>query len=229
MEPLNFPSNAQSGAPSLIQTYMQRVYQWMAAGLALTGFVAYWTSGNLGLVKALYGGLFFPVLLVELGLVFWLSSQAQKISAKAAVIGFSIYSALNGMTLSYIFLVYAQSSIATVFLMTAATFAGVSLYGWTLKRDLGSMGSFFAMALIGIIVTSLINIFLKSPALEWVISYAGVALFIALTAYDTQKLKAIHQNYPDAPEQMAVLGALTLYLDFINMFLFLLRIFGRRK
>ena len=187
------------------------------------------STPNAALMRALYGGAFFVVVLVELGLVFWLSSQAQKISPRAAVIGFSVYSALNGLTLSYIFLVYTQASIASVFLMTAATFAAVSLYGWTLKRDLSSLGSFFVMALIGLIIASLVNMFLRSTALEWVISYAGVGLFIALTAYDTQQLKAIHRAHPDAPEQIAILGALKLYLDFINMFIFLLRIFGRRR
>jgi len=218
-----------SGSRTLVQGYMQRVYQWMAAGLALTGVIAFMAAGNLEFMKMLHGGLVWVLFVAELGLVIWLTSQALKLSATTAVTGFLIYSALNGLTLSYIFLVYTQTSIATVFFLAAGTFAGVSLYGWTLKQDLTSMRSFLMMGLIGLILASIVNIFLRSPALEWVLSYAGVALFIGLTAYDTQKLKAIHQSNPEARESLAIAGALALYLDFINLFLFLLRIFGRRR
>lgn len=213
----------------LLQSFMQRVYQWMAGGLALTGVIAFWASGNLPLMRTLHGGLFFVLMIVELGLVFWLSSQIHKISATAATIGFLVYSGLNGLTLSYLFLVYTSASIATTFFLTAGTFAAVSLFGWTTKTDLTSLRGFLFMGLIGLIIASVVNIFLQSSAMYWIISYAGVGLFIALTAYDTQRLKEIHQQHPDAPDQMAIMGALKLYLDFINMFIMLLRIFGNRR
>lgn len=211
------------------QNFMQRVYQWMSIGLALTGAVAMWVAGNPALLRSLSGGLFFVLVIAELGIVFWLSSQILKISPQAAMTGFLIYSALNGMTLSFIFLVYTSASIASVFFMTAGTFAAVSLYGWTTKQDLTSMGSYLFMALIGLILASVVNIFLRSPALDWALSYLGIAIFVGLTAYDTQKLKEIHRSNASVPEQLAIVGALRLYLDFINLFIMLLRIFGRRR
>lgn len=214
---------------ALVQSFMQRVYQWMAAGLALTGFIAFWASGNAGMMRALQGGMFFVLVIAELGLVIWLSTQVMKISATAATIGFLVYSALNGLTLSFVFLMYTQASIASTFFVTAGTFAGVSLYGWTTKKDLTSMGSFLFMGLIGIIIASVVNFFLNSPALYWIITYAGVAIFVGLTAYDTQRLKEVHRRNPEAPDQLAILGALRLYLDFINLFIMLLRIMGNRR
>jgi len=211
------------------QGFIQRVYQWMAAGLTATGFVAMWVAANPPLLQALSGGLFFVLMIVEIGIVFWLSSQIMKISSTTAIAGFLIYSVLNGMTLSFIFLIYTASSISTVFFITAGTFGAVSVYGWTTKSDLTSMGSLLFMGLIGIIIASVVNIFLRSPVMYWLISYVGVAIFIGLTAYDTQKLKQIHQSGVGASEQMAIMGALRLYLDFINLFLMLLRIFGRRR
>lgn len=224
-----YGNNSYAPSQALVQSFMQRVYQWMAAGLALTGFVAFWTSGNASVLRAMQGGMFFLIAIVEIGIVIWLSSQIMRISATAATIGFLVYSGLNGLLMSFIFIVYTQASIASTFFITAGTFAAVSLYGWTTKQDLTSMGSFLLMGLFGIIIASVVNFFFRSPMLYWLITYAGVALFIGLTAYDTQKLKAIHQSMPDAPDQMAILGALKLYLDFINMFIFLLRIFGRRR
>jgi len=223
----NTPSYAPSQA--LVQSFMQRVYQWMGAGLALTGFVAFWASGNPGVMQALHGGMFLLLVLVELGIVFWLSSQIMTISAAAATVGFLVYSGLNGLMLSYIFIVYTQASIASTFFVTAGTFAGVSLYGWSTKQDLTSLGGFLVMGLIGMILASLVNWFLQSPAVYWILTYFGIALFIGLTAWDTQRLKMIHQSHPEAPDQMAILGALKLYLDFINLFLLLLRLFGRRR
>ena len=219
----------QSFSSAGVQSFMQRVYQWMAAGLALTGLIAFWASTNMGLMKALSGGGFFVLILVELGLVFWLSASITKISPQAAVAGFLIYAALNGLTMSFIFLVYTSASIASTFFITAGTFAAVSVFGWVTKTDLTSMRGFLFMGVIGIIIASVVNIFLRSPALYWIVTYAGLAIFIGLTAYDTQKLKEIHQSGVSAPDQLAVMGALKLYLDFINMFIFLLRIFGRRR
>lgn len=211
------------------QTFIQRVYQWMAAGLAFTGAVSIWVASSPALLQALSGGMFFVLMLVELGLVFWLSARALQMSPTAAIGAFLVYSGLNGLTLSFIFLVYTSASIASVFFITAGTFAAVSLYGWVTKQDLTSMGGLLFMGLIGLIIASVVNIFLRSPALYWVISYVGVALFIGLTAYDTQQLKRIHQSGAGSTDQMAILGALKLYLDFINLFLMLLRIFGRRR
>lgn len=214
--------------------FMQQVYLWMSLGLALTGAIAWAVANNPSLMRALLGNSFGFLFLViaQLGLVFWLSAAISRISLTAATIGFSVYATLNGVILSTIFIVYAASSIASTFFITAGTFAAVSIYGFTTKQNLTSIGSFSFMALIGIIIASLVNMFLKSPAIEWIISYAGVAIFIGLTAYDTQKLKAIHQQGFSGGEMMqklALLGALTLYLDFINLFMMLLRIIGRRR
>ncbi len=227
MDP-NFSENPSTGQTAL-QGFMQRVYQWMAAGLAVTGFVALWTAGNPGLVRALSGGGFLILMLAELGLVIWLSAAIQKISVQAATIGFLIYSALNGLTLSFIFLAYTGASVATTFFITAGTFAGVSLFGWVTKTDLSSLRGYLMMGLVGIILGSLVNIFFHAPAFYWILTYAGLAVFIGLTAYDTQRLKEMHESGVMTGDQMAILGALRLYLDFINLFLLLLRLFGRRR
>jgi len=214
---------------AVFSNFMQRVYQWMAAGLALTGLMAFIAISSVPLMHFLLGGGMWLFFIVELGIVFWLSASIRKISAQAAMLGFLIYSALNGVVLSSIFLYYTSASISLTFFITAITFGGVSVYGWVTHQDLTSVGSFCGMALWGVIIASIVNIFFHAPAFYWILSYVGVAVFIGLTAYDTQKLKAIHQNMPNAPEQLAIFGALMLYLDFINMFLFLLRIFGRRR
>lgn len=170
---------------------------------------------------------------MQLGLVFVLSGMVQKLSAAAATSLFMLYSALTGLTLASIFIVYTYSSIASTFVVTAGMFGAMSLYGYTTKRDLSGIGSMMFMGLIGIILASLVNIWLKSPALTWVITYAGVIIFVGLTAYDTQKLKAMGEQLnpedKDNFRKYSILGALTLYLDFINLFLMLLRIFGNRR
>jgi len=214
---------------TVFSNFMQRVYQWMALGLGLTGLAAFITIGNASLLRFLLHGGMWLFFIAEFILVIWLTRSIQKISAQAATIGFLTYSVLNGITLSGIFLIYTAASISSTFFITAMTFAGVSVYGWVTKQDLTSIGSFCFMALIGVIIASLANLFFHSPVFQWVISYCGVAVFIGLTAYDTQRLKAIHQSMANAPEQLAIVGALMLYLDFINMFLFLLQIFGRRR
>lgn len=227
---MNLYSNSSNFGSATLQSFMHRVYQWMAMGLVLTGAVAYWTSLSMPMVRFLAGGGIFLAMIVEIGLVIWLSASIMKISPRTAAIGFLVYSAVNGLTLSFIFLAYTGASIATTFFLTAGTFAGISLFAWVTKSDLTSMGSFLMMGLIGILIASVVNIFLKSPALYWIISYAGLAVFIGLTAYDTQRLKAIHQQGGgEAAENLAVIGALKLYLDFINLFIFLLRLFGRRR
>ena len=211
--------------------FFQRVYQWMAAGLAITGFTAYATAGNLALLRMLAGGGFLLLAIAEIGIVIWLSRAIanSKISTQGAVAGFLIYSLLNGISMSYIFLAYTGASIATTFFITAGTFAGVSLFGWITKTDLTSMGGYLMMGLWGIILGSLVNIFFHAPAFYWILTYASLAIFIGLTAYDTQRLKEMHQSGAMAGDQMAILGALRLYLDFINLFLLLLRLFGRRR
>ena len=214
---------------AVFSNFMQRVYQWMAMGLALTGLAAFITIGNASLLRFLLHGGMWVLFIAEFVLVIWLTRGLQKISVQAATVGFLAYSVLNGITISSIFLAYTSASISSTFFITAMTFAGVSVYGWVTRQDLTSVGSFCFMALIGVIVASLLNLFFHSPAFYWIVSYCGVAVFIGLTAYDTQRLKAIHQSMPNAPEQLAIVGALMLYLDFINMFLFLLQIFGRRR
>ena len=221
--PLSYSQDA------VFSNFMQRVYQWMAMGLTLTGLAAFIAIGNASIMQFLMHGGMWLFFIAEFGLVIWLSSSIQKISAQAATIGFLTYSVLNGITMAGIFLIYTAASISSTFFITAMTFAGVSLYGWMTKQDLTSVGSFCAMALWGVIIASIVNMFFHAPAFYWILSYVGVAVFIGLTAYDTQKLKAIHQNMPNAPEQLAIFGALMLYLDFVNMFIFLLRIFGRRR
>ncbi len=215
-------------------SFLSQVFFWMAMGLALTGIVAGWMAINPSLIVAFHRntGLFLMLAILQLGIVFWLSSQVMRLSLMAATTGFSIYATLNGVLFSSIFLIYTGASIASTFLVTAGMFAAVSLYGFTTKRDLTSVGSFAFMALIGIILASLVNWFLKSEAFYWVITYIGIAVFIALTAYDVQKLKVIHEQGFESGEiikKAALLGALTLYLDFINLFLLLLRVMGRRR
>ncbi len=212
-----------------LQGFMQRVYQWMAAGLALTGFVAMSVASNADLLRTLNGGLFWVFALAEIGIVIWLSLSIQKISASVATAGFLVYAALNGVTLSYIFVLYTAASIASTFFITAGTFAGVSVFGWVTKSDLTSLRSFLFMSLIGVVIASIVNLFLRSEIFYWILTYAGLAVFIALTAYDTQRLKLIHQSGVGSSGQAAIMGALALYLDFINLFLYLLRLFGKRR
>ncbi len=216
------------------RSFLSQVFFWMSMGLALTGIVAGWMAMNPSLVVAFARntGLFVILALVQLGIVFWLSSQVMRLSIMAATTGFSVYATLNGILFSSIFLIYTGASIASTFLVTSGMFAAVSVYGFTTKRDLTSVGSFAFMALIGIILASLVNWFLKSEAFYWVITYIGIAVFTALTAYDVQKLKSIHQQGFQSAElikKAALLGALALYLDFINLFLLLLRVTGRRR
>ena len=217
---------------SIISAYFARVYMHMTGALVISGLVAWWAAHSIAFVEliATNSSVIWILIIAELGLVFWLAARAQKMSATTAIAAFMIYAALNGLTLSTIFLVYTAASITKAFLSTAGLFGIMSLYGYTTKRNLASMGGFLFMSLIGIIIASVVNFWFKSPAIEWVVTYAGVFIFIGLTAYDTQKLKRIGAQAAQAGvwEQLAILGALTLYLDFINLFLFLLRIFGRR-
>lgn len=224
----------QIGIKSYQALYMTKVYNWMALALFVTGIVAYITATTPQMINYIVSSklLFYGLILGELGLVIYLTAAIRKMSQTTAIASFLIYSVLNGLTLSVIFLVYTTSSISTTFFVTAGTFAAMSFYGYTTKKDLTSIGNMAFMALIGIIIASIVNFFLKSEMMYWIITYLGVAIFVGLTAYDTQKLKNIgSRGFSDQEnmEKMSVLGALTLYLDFINLFLFLLRILGDRK
>ncbi len=219
-----------------VNSFIRSVYNWMAAGLGITGFIAYYVSGSESLLQLIFGNqlVFFGLIIGELGLVFYLSSRVQKMEASTATALFMLYAALNGATLSAVFLVFTSESITSTFFVCSATFVACSIYGMTTKRDLTSVGGFMAMGLIGIIIASVVNIFIRSSAMSMIISYIGVFVFVGLTAYDTQKLKAMalsgsYDHDAGVARKGAVIGALGLYLDFINMFLFLLRIFGSSR
>ena len=217
-----------------IPVYLTKVYNWMAVALLLTGLVAYFTAQSEMMIQAIFGNriLFFGLIIGELALVGYISARIHKLSSYNATLLFLAYTVLNGLTMAVIFLAYTSASIASTFMITAGTFGIMSIYGYFTKSDLTKIGNLAFMALIGIIIASVVNMFMQSEMMSWVISYLGVAIFIGLTAYDTQKLKRIAINGFENEESMeknAILGALTLYLDFINLFLFLLRIFGDRK
>jgi FtsH-binding integral membrane protein len=208
----------------------------MAIGLALTGFVAFYVYNTPALRDLIFGNmiLFYGLIIAELALVFTISARVHKMQASTATALFVLYAVLNGATLSFIFIIYTHSSIASTFFVCAATFIACSIYGWMTKRDLTSMGGFMMMGLIGIIIASLVNLFIRSSAMHMIISYIGVLVFIGLTAYDTQHLKNMAVSQPadvgaSAVRKGAILGALKLYLDFINLFLMLLRILGNRE
>ncbi len=216
------------------QRFMVRVYNWMTAGLAVTGFLAFYVSNNETMLRIVTGNAIVPIVLIvaQLGLVIYLSGWIQKMSASQATGMFMLYSGLTGITFSFIFLAYTTASITSAFLVTSGTFAAMSFYGYTTKKDLTSWGSFLFMGLIGIIIASLVNLFLKSPIVYWVTTYAGVLIFVGLTAYDTQKIKEMNILGNEGTEEdtkEAVIGALRLYLDFINLFLMILRIMGDRR
>lgn len=235
---VDYLSTRQAGAQAqaAVNSFIQSVYNWMAVGLALTGGVALYVANSPSMMGLIFGNplVFFGLIIAELGLVFYLSARVQKLEASTATGLFVLYAALNGATLSFIFLAYTGASIASTFFICAGTFVACSIYGMTTKRDLTSVGGFMAMGLIGIIIASVVNIFLKSPAMHMIISYVGVLVFVGLTAYDTQKLKHMALTQPAGLDagvvrKGAILGALSLYLDFINLFLMLLRIFGTSR
>ncbi|MGP6488897.1 Bax inhibitor-1/YccA family protein [Duffyella gerundensis] len=224
-----------SQASAGLQTYMAQVYGWMTCGLLLTAFVAWFAARTPSVMELVFASrvTFFGLIIAQLALVFVLSGLVHKLSGATATALFMLYSALTGVTMASIFLVYTYSSIASTFVVTGGMFGVMSFYGYTTKRDLSRMGSLLFMALIGIVLASLVNIWLKSTPLMWAITYIGVLVFVGLTAYDTQKLKNIGEGIDvDDRENLrrySILGALTLYLDFINLFLMLLRIFGNRR
>ena len=216
------------------QRFMVRVYNWMTAGLAITGFMAFYISNNVTIMQIIFGNPIMPIVLMiaQIGLVFWLASRVMQMSASLATGVFLLYSGLTGITFSFIFVVYTSASITSTFLVTAGTFGAMSLYGYTTKKDLTSWGSFLFMGLIGIIIASVVNMFMQSNMMHVIITYAGVLIFVGLTAYDTQKIKETNilgNEGTDEDTKEAIRGALTLYLDFINLFLMLLRLMGDRR
>lgn len=217
------------------RTLIGKVYLWMTLALAATGLTSLYVASNPGLVQAIFmsRGAFWLLIIAELALVFILSARLMKMSFATAGIMFAVYSVLNGVTMSFIFIAYTQSSIATAFFVTAGMFATMSFVGFTTKKDLSSFGSFFMMALIGLIIATVVNIFLHNSVLYWIITYVGVLLFVGLTAYDTQRIKHLISQYGDEvndnTQKLALMGSLMLYLDFINLFLYILRLFGSNR
>lgn len=218
--------------PVNISQYVAKVYGWMFLGLCITAGVSWFVATNEAILQLLFSSkfLFFGLFLVQILMVGYLSVRIHKMSSGTATAIFLAYAALTGVTLSGIFLAYTAASLMTVFGITAVTFGIMSAVGYYTKADLTSFGRIMMMGLIGIIIASIVNFFLKSPTLYWVVSYAGVAIFVGLIAYDTQKIKmyALLENEEDR-KKGAIMGALALYLDFINLFLMLLRILGRRN
>jgi FtsH-binding integral membrane protein len=216
-----------------LRTYMLRVYNYMVTGLALTGAVAWIVASTPSVFNAIFGtGLQWIVILAPLGLVIFLSARINKMSAAAAQISYWVFAGLMGLSLASIFVIYTGESIARVFFITAATFAAMSLYGYTTKRNISNWGSFLMMGLIGIIIAMVVNIFLQSAAMQYVISVLGVLIFTGLTAYDTQQIKGefiAHRMEGEVASKSAIMGAVRLYLDFLNLFIFLLHLIGNRN
>ncbi|MDY0132227.1 MAG: Bax inhibitor-1/YccA family protein [Desulforegulaceae bacterium] len=213
-----------------VNSFLQSVYNWMAIGLALTAVFAYIFSEIIFLPPAL----FFVLAIGQLGIVFYLSARISKLEASTATSLFMFYAALNGVTLGWIVSAYTTASVAAAFIVCSATFAVTSVFGMVTKKDLTGVGNFMMMGLIGIIIASIVNIFLASSTIFWIVNYVGVIVFVGLTAYDTQKIKEMALSQPadldnSAIRKGAILGALTLYLDFINLFIMMLRIMGDRE
>lgn len=220
--------------PRAEHAFLASVYAWMSAGLALTAVVALFTVSTPALLQVILGNqiVFLLLMFAQLGLVIGVSAAINRISPATATALFLLYAALTGLTLSVILLAYTGASIAGTFVVTAGMFGSMSLYGAVTKRDLSGWGSFLFMGLIGVVIASLVNIFLASDGLSWIMAMVGVVVFTGLAAYDTNKLRAIgRQGFADAGAERkgAIIGALALYLDFINLFLMLLRLFGRRR
>lgn len=214
-----------------LRTYMISVYQYMMLGLGVTGLVAYFTSATPALFNAIYGTpLVWVVMLAPLGIAWFAFGSINRMSASTAQMWFWIYAATMGLSLAYIFQVYVAADIVRVFFITSATFGALSLYGYTTPRSLSAWGSFLFMGVIGLVIASVVNIFMQSDALTFAISAIGVLVFAGLTAYDTQQIKEMYQSGDDSETmgKKAILGALNLYMDFINLFLMLLRLFANR-
>lgn len=213
-----------------LRAYMRRVYNYMATGVGLTGLVAMLTYQFTG-PELLQSPLMWVFMLAPLALVFFISARINTLSAEAARLIFFVYAAAMGLSLSTIFHVYTGASITRVFFISAATFGALSIWGYTTQRDLSGFGTFLFMGVIGIVIASLVNLFMRSGALDWIISIVGVGVFAGLTAYDTQRMKGMYDSNDDATSagRKAVMGALSLYLNFINLFMMMLRLAGNRR
>jgi len=216
------------------QRFIVKVFGWMAAALAITGGVALWTASTPSMIEFIFAnrGVFFTLLIVQVLLVISLAGWVKKMSSPTATLIFILYSILTGFVFSALFLVYTAGSLASTFLITGGMFAVMSIYGWTTGNDLTKFGSLLFMLLIGLIIASIVNIFMNSPVLYWISTYVGIFIFTGLVAYDTQKIKEMGGYLEEGSEEHrkgAVIGALNLYLDFINLFMMLLRIFGDRR
>ena len=228
-------SRAQAEAAAVdvgLRTYMLRVYNYMCVALALSGAVAFYVSTSPTLQQAIFGTpLMWVVFLAPLGLVFFLSARIHKMSATAAQTTFWIFAGLMGMSLASIFIAYTPESVTRVFFITAGAFAGLSLVGYTTKRDLSGMRTFLFMGVIGLVIAMVVNMFLASSGLQLLISVAGVLIFAGLTAYDTQRIKLMYYEADSAEvaTKKSIMGALKLYLDFLNMFMFMMHIMGNRN
>ena len=226
-------SSATTVSNTGVAQLVKNVYMWMTLALGVTGVVALAVAGSEQLMLSLFSNsaIFWVLLIAEIGLVFYISARIMKISFATATTLFMLYSVINGVVLSTLFALYTKASVASAFFVTAGTFGAMSLYGYFTKRDLSSIGNILFMALIGLIIATVVNIFFASDTLYWVITYAGVLIFVGLTIYDTQKIKRMlyGMEINETSQKLALLGALTLYLDFINLFLYLLRILGDRR
>ena len=225
---------SETRTQSMVSTLFKSLYMQMAAALAVTGITAYFTSQSEAFwnMLATTPSILWVLLFAQLGLVFWLSARVMHMSISSATILFITYSVLTGVTLSSIFMVYNIGTIATAFFVTAGTFFTMSLVGYTTRMDLSRLGNILYMMLIGLVIATVVNIFVASTTLYWITTYAGVIIFVGLIAWDTQKLRNLFLEYGSADEggqKLALLGALTLYLDFINIFIYMLRIFGSNR
>ena len=230
----NLPADQQLAMSEAFPVLMRKVYVWMSLALLITGMTAYYVATSPTILTAILTNqiLFWGLIIAELVLVFTVSAAINRLSLTTATLLFLLYSVINGATMSFIFLLYTMSSIATVFFIAAGTFATMAVIGYTTKKDLSSMGKFLFMGLIGIIIATLVNLFIKSDGLTMILSYAGVVVFVGLTAWDSQKIKQMLMQANDVDEgtqKIALLGAPSLYLDFINLFIYLLQILGKRR
>ena len=224
----------ERGLTNVFSALMRKVYTWMTLALVITGVTAYGVASSATLLMSIYSNsaIMWGLIIAEFALVFAISGAINRLSLSTATLLFIIYSVLNGAMLSSVFMLYTVTNIAKVFFITAGTFGAMAFYGYTTKKDLTSIGKILFMALIGLIIATVVNMFLKSSGFDYILSYIGVAIFTGLTAWDSQKIKQMLQTQYDMSEgaqKLALLGALTLYLDFINLFLYLLRIFGNNR
>lgn len=233
-EVMNESESTRWATSSALPVLMRKVYTWMALALVITGVTAYGVANSPAILQMIVTNkiLFFGLLIGELALVWGVSAMIDRLSLTTATLLFVLYSVINGVTLSFIFLAYTYQSVTSVFFITAGTFAAMALFGYFTKTDLSSIGRILFMALIGLIIATIVNIFVKSSGLGMILNYVGVLIFVGLTAWDTQKIKQMLATAEDAGEtaqKVALMGALSLYLDFINLFLYLLRIFGSSR